>query len=169
MRVLALDLALRTGWALWDGSSRTSGFYDFDVAWREDAGFKFRRFNRWLRAQYPRPEFVVYEQPFVMRSRDAAEIAMGFSTRVKEWCAGHQIPWDTVNGTRLKKWTTGNGRAEKPDMVAAVVRRWNVESPNYDPLDHNEADAIALLHYTLAELVPLGDPVPHASTGKAAP
>lgn len=155
MRILALDLALRTGWALWDGSSRTSGFKDLAVKYSEKQGHTFARFNRWLRAHEPAPDYVVYEQPFQMRNRSATEIVIGFATRVQEYCANRKIPVDTVNGSRLKKWTTGSGRAEKPEMVAAVVRRFRIESPAYDPLDHNEADAIALLEYTMAELLPV--------------
>lgn len=156
MRILALDLALRVGWAAWDGSSRTHGFKDISVRWREDQGRTFARFNRWLRSHDPLPEFVVYESAFGnMQNRAAAEIALGFSTRVKEWCAIKSIPLDSVNASRLKKWTTGDGRAKKPEMIAAVVRRFRVENPIYDRLDDNEADAIAILEYARAELVPM--------------
>lgn len=155
MRILALDLALRTGWALWDGSSRTSGYTDFSVRYAEDQGHTFARFNRWLRKHDPAPEYVVHESTFGnMQNRGAVAIAIGFSTRVQEYCANRQIPLDSVNASRLKKWTTGNGRAKKPEMIEAVVRRFRVESPIWDPLDDNEADAIAILEYARAELVP---------------
>jgi Holliday junction resolvasome RuvABC endonuclease subunit len=46
--------------------------------------------------------------------------------------------------------TAGRGNAKKPDMLAAVCNRWKVVTSD------DEADAIALLYFALAELVPSG-------------
>lgn len=171
MRILALDLATRTGFATWDGARRESGFVDFDVKRGESPGMRFVRFNRWLDDvagrlgvdQRPRVlpfDIVFYEQPFVMRSGAAAEVSLGFATRVQEFCARYGIEHQPVNGSKLKKWTTGRGNAKKPDMVAAVCQRffpkaWEEGAKRFE-IDDNEADAIALLEYAKAELVPAG-------------
>jgi Holliday junction resolvasome RuvABC endonuclease subunit len=151
MRILTLDLATRTGWASWDGERRESGFVDFLTKRGESPGCRYIHFNRWLHAtiEAVEPELIVYEQPFVMRSGAAAEIALGLATRVQEACALRGIEHQPVNGSTLKKWVTGRGNAKKPDMVAAVIRRFYFVTE----LDDNEADAIALLEYTLANLV----------------
>lgn len=151
MKVLALDLATRTGWALGDGRTFESGHETFELRRGDSAGWRYLAFTRWLEVLIRPHEFglVVYEQPFAMRSGQATEITMGFATRVQERCAQVTLDHTAVVGSLLKKWTTGKGTAKKADMVEAVTRRWRrVE-------DHNEADAVALLHYAFAELIPV--------------
>lgn len=153
MNLLALDLASKTGWASWTGQLE-SGVQAFDVRRGESPGMRYLRFRRWLEdmAQLVAPELVIYEQPFLMRSGHAAEIALGLATRVQELCALRAIEHQAINGSRLKKWTTGRGNAGKPEMMAAVAYKWKTVT------DDNEADAIALLYYARAELVPAGHP-----------
>jgi Holliday junction resolvasome RuvABC endonuclease subunit len=148
MILLALDLATRTGWALQEGLRYESGYESFAIGRGESPGMRYVAFNRWLNLIVPPTlELVVYEQPFAMRSGQAAEIALGFATRVQELCAQRHIEHSAVNGSRLKKWATGHGNAKKTDMMEAVARRWRRVD------DDNEADAVALLHYALAEIV----------------
>jgi Holliday junction resolvasome RuvABC endonuclease subunit len=149
MKILALDLATRTGWALGDSARYESGAETFDLRRGESPGMRYLRFSRWLdEVLTAELDLVVYEQPFIMRSGMAAEIALGFATRVQQRCAVVEVPHAAPNGMTLKKWTTGSGRAGKPEMLEAVARRWRRVD------DHNEADAVALLHYAFAELIP---------------
>lgn len=157
MKILALDLATRTGFATWDGTRRESGFVDFVTKRGESPGMRFVRFSRWIDEMVrvvigpDGPEGIVfYEQPFVMRSGAAAEISLGFATRVQEACAAHGVEHQPIGGSTLKKWTTGKGNAKKPAMIAAVNERFGPPFVS----DDNEADAIALLEYARAELVP---------------
>lgn len=154
MKILTLDLATRTGFALWNGSSRESGFVVFDVKRGESPGMRFVRFTIWIDEMVKslvntEGALVFYEQPFVMRSGAAAEISLGFATRVQEACARHGVNHQPVNGSTLKKWTTGKGNAKKPAMIAAVNERFG---PPF-VTDDNEADAIALLEYAREWLV----------------
>lgn len=156
MNILALDLATRTGWALRERGRTESGAESFEVKRGESPGMRYLKFNAWLdevalihgRDETKRVELIVYEQPFVMRSGAAAEISLGLATRVQEFCARHGIEHAAVNGSTLKKWTTGRGNADKVAMLEAVARRWRRVD------DDNEADAVALLYYALEELVP---------------
>ena len=64
-----------------------SGVETFDVKRGESAGMRYVKFNRWLEGLIApescsflaRVGLVVYEQPFVMRSGPAAEIALGLT------------------------------------------------------------------------------------------
>lgn len=47
-----------------------------------------------------------------------------------------------VNVAALKKFATGNGRATKPEMMAACVNYYR-----FRPRTHDEADAFLLFHY----------------------
>ncbi len=167
MKILALDTGTRCGWAWWDEKRRESGVQVFDVKRGESPGMRYLRFNKWLTEfvdwcgrEKIADLLVVYEQTH-NRGGAATEVAAGFATRVQEAAARWGCQHVAVHSGTLKKWTTGSGNAKKPAMVAAVhdrfVCRRLPEEPcghNVQALDDNEADAIALLEYALAELVP---------------
>ena len=83
MRILALDLATKTGWALWDGARIESGVQDFSKKRGESNGMLFLNFNHWLSrivnatAGIPTPvDLLVYEQAHY-RGGAATEICVG--------------------------------------------------------------------------------------------
>ena len=151
MKILALDLATRTGWAFWDGQRLESGVQDFSKQRGESNGMLFVKFNRWLNefgllatiTDMKLPDLVVYEQTFAAFGRGGGgfitEISIGLITRVQEFCAIQKIEHSAVHNATLKKWATGNGRASKADMVCAAIERKKAEV-----YDDNEADAILL-------------------------
>lgn len=152
MRILALDLGTFLGWALCDEHGTIeSGVQDFSLKRGESPGFRFLRFNGWMRQWAPdgwRPALIVYEAAH-HRGGAATEIACGFSTRVQEFCSRHGIEHAAVHSATIKKWFTGKGNADKALMRLAAKNRFKIKAE-----DDNEVDALALLHYALAELVP---------------
>lgn len=54
---------------------------------------------------------------------------------------GLQEP-EFVHVSALKKFATGNGRATKPEMMAACRNNYR-----FEPASHDEADAFLLFHY----------------------
>jgi Holliday junction resolvasome RuvABC endonuclease subunit len=164
VRILALDTATRTGFAIWDGAARRSGFVDFKPGRGESPGMLFVNFERWLE-ELPAAggwDLIVYEQAFQMRSGYAAGVALGLIAIVLKFCASRGINHVPVNGARLKKWVTGDGAAKKERVVKKVVETFFASDPPEERLrrlkhlDHNEADAIALIELALAEFVPAG-------------
>lgn len=156
MNILALDLGTRCGWALLTAHGRVeSGTETFDLKRHESRGMRWVHFNRWLdemlahSGTVPRVGLVIYEKPLgrFATSGAAGEIALGMSTRIDEACARLDIDHTALPPATLKKWTTGKGNAGKPEMMAAVERRWGRRVD-----DDNEADAFALLMYAQAEL-----------------
>ena len=149
MKILALDLGTRTGWALLESWRVESGVNVFDVKRGESPGMRYIRFNRWLDdvTRFDKKlTLIAYEQTH-QRGGAATEVAAGFATRVQEFCARHGIEHAAVHSATLKKWTTGHGNAKKPEMIAAVRFRWRFVQTD------DEADAVALLEYARAELV----------------
>lgn len=141
-RVTKLDTAVSVLDAIWPWLGAVK---------REQAekaiGEKLTRTVTWPKR--PRPGLIVYEAAH-HRGGAATEIAAGLATRVQEFCARHRIEHASVHSATLKKATTGKGNADKAAMLEAVAKRWKaVESDD-------EADAIALLHFAIAELVPSG-------------
>jgi len=68
---------------------------------------------------------------------------MGGVVRVALAEAGHTVV--EVAPASLKKSVCGKGNASKDEVLAAAIRRLN-----YQGYDHNEADALALLHMALS-------------------
>lgn len=148
MRILSLDLATKTGWALWDGSRIESGVQDFTRKRGESHGFLFWSFDRWLETVFiVGIDLIIYEQPATFRSGAANAIAHGLSAFLQKRCEQHGLAATVVNTMTLKKWATGSGRAGKEEMIQAARRRGFVHL-DYIP-DDNEADALLLLAYAI--------------------
>jgi len=174
VRALALDLGSDLGWALFDGHNYEFGLQDFHPDPKTEAvGKRLTRFRSWLKDMlidsnnHILVDQVTYELPH-HRGGAATRWLVGMATIVVTACADLDIPVDNVHTATLKKWTTGKGRAEKHEMIAAVFARWPkivgdgeryvkpylAEKKKRLPkdvvvLEDDEADAIALLMYTL--------------------
>ena len=145
--ILALDLGTTTGWALVsrDGSI-TSGSQSFKPQRFEGGGMRFLRFKRWLTdiKQCVEPiDQVVFEEVRRHVGVDAAHAYGGFMGQLTAWCEHHQIPYQGIPVGTIKKHATGKGNAGKEDVLASVTAR------GHAPVDNNEADALALLHWAI--------------------
>lgn len=161
MNILALDLGTRTGWATNMTGRVESGVQIFDVKRGESPGMRYIRFNRWLDelvvsdVGLAHVGLVVYEQSH-NRGGAATEVAAGFTTRVQEFCALHKKEHAAIHSATLKKFTTGSGRGDKADMErAAIAKGWLIDGGSIHH-DDNQVDAVCLLQYALAEIVPAG-------------
>jgi crossover junction endodeoxyribonuclease RuvC len=59
------------------------------------------------------------------------------------WAEMFKIPYRGVPVGTIKRHTTGRGNADKEAVIAAV------RALGFDPVDDNEADALALLDWAL--------------------
>lgn len=149
MTTLALDLATEMGYALLRANGRIeSGSVKFQPKAKEGEGMRWVHFKRWLvdtKASNPGLRRITYELVVggVPGQVYAAQIYGGFVAILQVFCEHHQIEYGGVHVGTIKKRWTGNGAAKKPAMVARCKELgFNVEN-------HNEADAIALLHVAL--------------------
>lgn len=147
--LLALDLGTTTGWALCTPDRRImSGSQSFKPQRFEGGGMRFLRFVRWLdelQALSGGLHHLAFEEVRRHASTDAAHCYGGFLGLLSAWCERHSIPYQGVPVGTIKRHAIGKGNANKDAMLAAV-RRWG-----YAPVDDNEADALALLHWTIAQ------------------
>ncbi len=148
MKILALDCATKTGWALYDGRLLESGVQDFSKRRGDSNGMMFLRFRKWLADLITEhsPGAVVYEQSH-HRGGAATEIGVNLTGRVQEICADMSIEFSSVHTATLKKWATGHGKADKGQMMARAVTI--IGRP---PIDDNEADAVMLAAYAAETL-----------------
>jgi Holliday junction resolvasome RuvABC endonuclease subunit len=147
--ILALDLGTTTGWALRGSDGHiTSGSESFRPQRFEGGGMRFLRFKRWLtelKAATSGIDALHFEEVRRHVSTDAAHAYGGFLATLTAWCEHHQIPYQGVPVGTIKKHATGKGNAGKDEVIAAIRAR------GHAPSDDNEADALALLHWAIAQ------------------
>ena len=147
--ILALDLGTQTGWALMGRDGHiTSDSESFKPQRFEGGGMRYLRFKRWLTEVKQCAEGidqVAFEEVRRHVSTDSAHAYGGFMATLTAWCEHHQIPYQGVPVGTIKKHATGKGNAGKPEMIAAAKAR------GFNPIDDNEADALALLDWALAQ------------------
>ena len=151
--LLALDLGTRTGWALLDPRGHIcSGSQPFTPQRFEGGGMRFLRFHRWLTELSQSGgasgglafEQVVFEEVRRHAGVDAAHAYGGFLGQLGSFCEHHRIPYQGVPVGTIKRHVTGRGNASKEAVIAAICEL------GYSPVDDNEADALALLHWAIA-------------------
>ena len=145
--ILALDLGTVTGWALRspDGTA-SSGAVSFRPDRFEGGGMRYLRFKHWLteiKNTAGGIDAVYLEEVRRHAGTNAAHIYGGFLAHVTAWCEHHGIPYQGVPVGTIKRHVTGKGNASKQAVIAAVRER------GFNPVDDNEADAIALLLWAL--------------------
>lgn len=142
MSVLALDLGTHCGHALLHPTGVTvSGTWDFRTLRHEDAGFRFVRFRESLDMMLKNNgvRVIYFEEVRRHAGTSAAHIYGGFMAVLKMWCVANGVSYQSVPVGIIKKHWTGRGNASKEEMIAEARRR------GYDPVDDNEADALAIL------------------------
>lgn len=144
MIILGLDMASKTGWAIFDSSTHRvieSGVQEFPLKRGESNGGRFLRFRAWLKqitGFLPPIELVAYEQAH-FRGGAATELCVGFQTRAQEIAAEMGIVCEGVHTGTLKKWATGSGSAGKGIMMLKAAKYLG-----RNPIDDNEADAVLI-------------------------
>jgi len=141
MKILALDLGTKTGWAGSVDKRVESGVQDFSLKRGESPGMRFVRFNSWLveMIEVIEPDIVIYEQPH-NRGGAATMVLNGMLAYVLEKCAKYEVEHEPVHSSTLKKFATGSGRAGKEDMIKVAQARF----PEKKIIDDNEADALCI-------------------------
>lgn len=143
VRVLAIDPGTRCGWALGvNGMCISSGTWDLAPMRQrrfEGGGMRYVRLRQYLDA-IGKVDRVVVEEVRRHMGVDAAHVYGGVLATVTSWCESMSIPYSAEPVGSIKKFATGKGNADKPQMVEAVRDRWAI-----DVVDDNQADAVALL------------------------
>ena len=146
--ILALDLGSRTGWAVLPRSGRiASGVAEFRPGRFEGAGMAFLRFGKFL-ADLNRDagpfDAVAFEEVRAHAGTLAAQVYGGFLAHLTAWCERERAPYLGVPVATIKRHATGKGNAPKDEVVRAV------RALGFQPADDNEADALAILSWAMA-------------------
>jgi hypothetical protein len=153
MNILAVDCALKTGWATLINGRIESGVEDFGAKRMrgESPGMDFIRYNRWLEEMRTiclpsRYGLVVFEQAH-LRGGHATNLCVGMTTRAQEFAARIGAECLPVHTGTLKKYAVGSGNAGKGLMMEAFE-----EATGCRPIDDNHADAYWLLRFAMNEV-----------------
>ena len=122
--ILALDLSLtRTGWAHShnDGAAVIYGATSFPILDKEFPCARYSDFAYWLemRIKIARPDLVVFEEN-TSHGRHGTDALVMLKMRTLEICAKHRIPTKSLFPNHLKKFTTGDGNADKEAMQTVI-------------------------------------------------
>lgn len=140
--ILAFDLATNTGWAAGDGSAFPSIGHVTMPATGEDVGIYADFWERWLIVTLDdwKPTHVAFEAPILPRETTPSTVMKlsGLVWELEKQCRRRKIEYAQIPGSTVKKYLTGDGRAQKPDMV-----RW-ARKVGAGVKTHDEADAFAV-------------------------
>jgi crossover junction endodeoxyribonuclease RuvC len=148
-RTLSIDLGSNLGWALHSNEGITSGV----LSLKEKGKFSPRGFEQlycWMtahkliavdRGEGTKNFEMIVEVPHCGKFMAANRILFGLLAMVNMFCSNNEIKLTEYRPKAIKKYWTGNGNANKAQMLAASKERGMVIK------DHNENDALAMLYF----------------------
>lgn len=148
--VLALDLASRLGWALWQAPGRVaSGSLKLPG---RGLGHDLCAYRDWLDAQLSATKCwgVVFEAPWIgpQTSQDTARKLMGLACVTEMVATDRQVTRIAeANNATVRKHFIGRGHGPRDELKALTVRI--CKAMGWAVRDDNEADALAVLHWCL--------------------
>ena len=143
-KVLALDIATNTGWAFLDGDKIFSGEWDLSIKKGQHPGRKLGVLWFKLRAVHNQwgIKSIVYERPGHLQG-SARKVLPAIQGAIEMWGYVEKIPCKSYSPKEIKKYATGNGNANKEQMLEAARNKW----PDLSIHGHDQADALWLLDF----------------------
>jgi Holliday junction resolvasome RuvABC endonuclease subunit len=158
MKVLALDCSTSVGWAFFKahGAAPMCGTWKAPSTWSiEDYGSRFAKFHDWLCDMLTtlEPNVLAFESPVLPRgsmdfptTEHTLRTLIGLVSVAELVAKLRGVRCREVNVSTAKKALTGNGRAQKSDMIVAATNR------GFGVADDHQADACAVGLVALADL-----------------
>lgn len=132
---------MRTGFAYRENGIVQFGTRDFSE-FNSDYGLLALRFEGWLERIFTaiEPAYLAMERPFLNPNTPrSGELLLGMVWEGGKMAYKRKVPYSKHIPQTIKKFITGNGRAKKPEVTAAV------RALGHAVTDDNQADAVALL------------------------
>lgn len=139
MKILSLDIASETGWAL---SNNEYGTWDFKTLKDESMGMKLIRFKSKLNEFFKLNPFdiVVYERPAGRHANSIIHQSKLIAI-LEQWCEENKVEYNACSASEIKKFGTGKGNANKQLMIDCAKEKYGYIGNN-----DNEADALHQLN-----------------------
>lgn len=147
MRILALDLGTRTGWAIvYPNGGVHTGHVDLKGGRFDGGGMRYLRFRQWLNNLGEKPGAVYYENVRRHLGTDAGHVYGGLRATLLSWCEEHKVPYAGFTIQEIKIFATGKGNAKKDAMMAAATKATGCAFE-----DDNEADAYWIARLAMSQ------------------
>lgn len=156
MTILALDIATKCGWCLYDiRNGYRGGTWNLSVRKRKkdpdhplSTPFKLSQHLRDLYKESLKTnpiELVSWELVQFSRFRLAYASFCRLEGIVYSFCAENNLEYQTINTASLKKFV-GSGKYQKEDMLREAQLKW----PDWNFVDDNEVDARWVANYIVS-------------------
>ncbi len=148
--MLALDLGLKTGWAVQTADGTIlCGTKKLKQKAKEHETARYNNYVNFLSemtSNYCIKQIYYEKVTFIQKGVDASHLYGYFQYRLFEFCYSLGVePIGVAVGT-IKKFVTGSGNAKKEAVIAALQQQ------GFDVEDDNAADALALLLFALNDV-----------------
>jgi len=146
MKILSLDVASTTGWAI--DTKRLYGTWDLKTLKDESMGMKLIRLRSKLQLihETEKLDLIVYERAAGQHAASIIHEAKMLGI-IEEFCEEQGINYKAYSSKEIKKFATDNGNANKLAMVNSAKTKYG-----YDGEDDNVADAMHMLELCKEEL-----------------
>lgn len=146
MKILSLDIASTTGWAI--DTKSLYGTWDLKTLKDESMGMKLIRLKAKLKLIHSveKLDLIIYERAAGQHTASVIHQAKLIGI-VEKFCEEEGIEYKAYSAKELKKFATGNGNCGKPAMVKAAKDKYG-----YLEGDDNVADAMHMLELCKQEL-----------------
>lgn len=151
MRILALDIATKTGWAMGDNDVPAAGGILVTAKGKMSAENDARRYHEFATflSTFLCVDAIAWEQVRRHVGTQAAHVYGGLLAIAKAHAYKCMLAMLPVGVGEIKKFATGKGNAKKEDVIDAMSKRY----PSIEIVDDNHADALALYAYARENLV----------------
>jgi len=144
MKILALDIATKTGWA---HSCGVSGVFDLSIKRDESVGMRLLRFRNRLKEIYDLEgvDLIAYEKLAAAygNRQQALVVQAGLQGTMQAWAEENGVEYVGFNPGTIKKHATGKGNAGKKQMIKAAEKKWPAMQGAI--ISHDHADALWIL------------------------
>jgi len=146
MKILSLDLASTTGWAI--DTNQLYGTWDLKTLKDESMGMKLIRLKAKLQEIHSveKLDLIIYERAAGQHTASVIHQSKLIGI-VEKFCEENGIDYKAYSAKELKKFATGNGNCGKDAMVKAAQNKYG-----YTEGDDNVADAMHMLELCKQEL-----------------
>lgn len=142
VKILALDVATKTGWATEDAS----GVWDFSIKRDESSGMRILRFKSKLVEIFPLINLVVFERTSGVH-KAAIIVQSELHGVLKLFCEEKGIEYRAYSAKEIKSFATNKGNASKQQMIEAAKEKYG-----YTGNSDDEADALHIYHLAKHDL-----------------